>query len=241
MSAEQGRTLLDKLPQEEAAQPLVRHAVILEAAASRPLIGGNAVELLTEGPATYKAMFEQTAKAKNHINLETYIFEDDEVGQQCANELLEKRKEGVQVNLMYDSVGSAGTDKAFFERLKAAGMRALEYTPVNPLKRRKGSLNNRDHRKILVIDRKVAFTGGINVSEVYSSSSVGSGSKASKTEGWRDTHARVDGPVVAEFQKLFIENWKEQKGAELDSKGLFPRLHPEARIGASCRAMRTTR
>lgn len=92
MSAEQGRTLRDKLPQEEAAQPLVRHAVILEAAVSRPLIGGNAVELLTEGPATYKAMFEQTAKAKNHINLETYIFEDDEVGQQCANELLEKRK-----------------------------------------------------------------------------------------------------------------------------------------------------
>jgi cardiolipin synthase len=91
LSAEQGKALFDKLPQQDAAQPLVRHAIILERASSRPLLAGNAVQLLADGPATYKAMFDAVAKAKDHINLETYIYEDDEVGQWFAEELSPNR------------------------------------------------------------------------------------------------------------------------------------------------------
>jgi cardiolipin synthase len=224
VSTEQGKTLFENLPREDAEQPLARHAAVLEAAALRPLVAGNSVQLLTDGPATYRSMFEAIDKARDHINLETYIFEDDEVGHQFAGKLLAKQKRGVQINLMYDSLGSVAADKGFFDRMKQAGIRVVEYNPVNPLKRGKGTLNNRDHRKILVVDGKVAFTGGINVSEVYSSSSAGTGSQASKSGGWRDTHARIEGPVVAELQKLFLENWKEQKGPDLETRMLFPQL-----------------
>jgi cardiolipin synthase len=225
LSAEEGQAFLKQLSDKSVAQPSARHAAILEAVAERPLVAGNEARLLNDGPATYEAMFKAIAAAKKHINFETYIFENDDVGKAFAEKLIAKRTEGVEVNVRYDSVGSIATDRGFFERLKAEGIKVVEYNPVIPGKRGKGSLNNRDHRKILVIDGKVAFTGGINVSDVYSSgSSSASGSRKSREDGWRDTHIVVAGPVVAEFQKLFVENWREQKGPELESSSFFPAL-----------------
>jgi cardiolipin synthase len=173
-------------------------------------------------------MFEAIRSARDHINLETYIFEDDEVGQRFAAALLEKQARGVQVNVIYDSVGSIRTPREFFERMRAAGIRVLEFGPVNPLQvRHEYALTHRDHRKLLVVDGRVAFVGGLNISAVYSSSSRsgrGSGARKPKDMPWRDTHMRLEGPVVRDFQELFLDTWTRQKGDPLPSRRYFPEL-----------------
>jgi len=193
-----------------------------------PLVLGNRLVLLQDGPATYRAMFAAMRAAEDHINLETYIFEDDDIGRQFADLLLERQAAGVQVNLIYDSVGCLNTPKEFFERLRAGGIRVLEFNPVNPLagKKKEWLLNNRDHRKLLVVDGRVAFIGGINISDTYSSGSSmrSARKKSAQTPGWRDTHLQIEGPVVAEFQKLFLDTWSKQKGPALAKKNYFPPL-----------------
>src|SRR5690606_30073922 len=136
-----------------------------------PLVLGNRVTLLQNGPATYEAMFAAMRAARDHINLETYIFEDGEQGQQFAALLLEKQAAGVQVNVIYDSVGGLPTPEEFFERLRAAGIRVLEFNPVNPLTKntKPWLMNNRDHRKQLLVDGRIAFIGGVNISDSYAS------------------------------------------------------------------------
>ena len=193
-----------------------------------PLVLGNKLVLLQDGPATYQAMFAAMRAARDHIHLETYIFEDGDIGQQFADLLLERQTAGVQVNLIYDSVGCLNTPKAFFERLRSGGIRVLEYNPVNPLagKKKEWLLNNRDHRKLLVVDGRIAFIGGINISETYSSGSSmrSARKKGAQTPGWRDTHLQIEGPVVAEFQKLFLDTWNKQKGPPLTERSHFPSL-----------------
>jgi cardiolipin synthase A/B len=182
------------------------------------LVVGNKATLLQDGPATYRAMFAAIGAAKSRIDVESYIIEDGAVGQQFAELLLERQAHGVQVNVMYDSAGTFGTGKAYFERLTQAGVQVVEFNPVNPLAAKKAwSPNHRDHRKLLIVDGAVAFLGGINISSVYSS---GSGFRRGDREadpaaGWRDTDIQLEGPVVAEFQKLFDESWTKQQGKPL--------------------------
>ena len=155
--------------------------------------------------------------------METYIIEDDEIGQRFAEVLTAKQREGVQVNLIYDSVGSLATPEAFFIPMKESGMNVLEFNPINPLMARKGwQFNLRDHRKLLIVDGQVAFVGGINISSVYSSGSSGRSKPSKNAQPWRDTHLRMAGPVVAEFQKLFMTTWNEQHGEPLAFKDYFP-------------------
>jgi cardiolipin synthase len=202
-----------------------------------PLTIGNQAVLLQDGPATYRAMFAAIESARDHINLETYILDDDEVGRAFADALIAKQRKGVQVNVIHDSVGTLKTPKEFFKRLTDAGVKVLEFNPVNPTQARKGwEINQRDHRKLLIVDGKVAFLGGINISSVYSSSGGSfksgglSGSSGSKPpagkdgKAWRDTHVRLEGPVVAEYQKLFMGTWQKQKGPPLPEKRYFPPL-----------------
>lgn len=210
-----------------------KHLALISSIIGSPLMVGNKVDLLVDGPSTYAAMLSAIGNAKDHINMETYIFEDDKVGQQFAAILVAKQQSGVQVNLIYDSVGSINTPKTFFSILKDNGINVLEFNPINPLDKRKDwQWNERDHRKLLIVDGKVAFVGGINISSVYSSGSFGGSAKrASKkskeTENsipWRDTHLQLAGPIVAEFQKMFTETWQQQKGLPLASKAYFPIL-----------------
>jgi cardiolipin synthase len=140
---------------------------------------------------------------------------------------MELRGRGVQVNVIYDSVGGLGTPAAFFDRLKQSGVQVLEFNPVNPLAARVSwRINHRDHRKLLVVDGATAFVGGINISSVYSSGSILKRSRKTKptSDEWRDTHLKIEGPVVEEFQKLFIQTWDQQKGVLLDAKNYFPPL-----------------
>jgi len=193
-----------------------------------PLVLGNKVTLLQDGPATYAAMFAAISGAQDHINMESYIIEDDAMGQAFAQALIKKQHEGVQVNLIYDSVGSLNTPKAFFDDLAATGIAVLEFNPVNPLQSRGGAwlINNRDHRKLLIVDGRTAFVGGINISSVYSSGSIiHRAPKPSEGDGaWRDTHLQIDGPVVADFQKLFMQTWDKQHGKTLMPKNYTPVL-----------------
>ena len=211
------------------------HLALVQEIGGSPLMVGNKVELLLDGPSTYDSMFASISAAKDHINMETYILEPDEVGQRLVDALLVKQRAGVQVNLIYDSAGSLSTPKQFFQSLIDAGANVLEYNPVNPLKTRKDwELNERDHRKLLVVDGRIAYVGGINISSVYSSGSFGisfgSGARGKKAHhkndglGWRDTHLRMEGPVVAEFQKLFMATWEKQKGDALSGRKYYPQL-----------------
>ena len=236
LSAARSKAVLDRLRGRGVATDIFeRHLALEEEIVGSPLTTGNEVLLLQDGPATYQAMFAAIAAAQDHINMETYILDDDEVGQRFAQALIDKQSQGVQVNLIRDSVGTLGTPAVFFKRLQDAGVKVLEFNPLNPLTamsaRKEWELNQRDHRKLLIVDGRTAFLGGINISSVYSGGSFSRGSRGSgqptadKPDGdpaWRDTDLQLRGPVVAEFQKLFIETWDKQKGETLAPKNYFP-------------------
>ncbi len=229
LSAAQSKAVLERLKSRGQDTGIFeRHLALEEALVGSPLTTGNQVTLLQDGPATYRAMLAAIEAARDHINMETYILEDDEVGERFAQALMAKQRQGVQVNLIRDSVGTLRTPAAFFQRLADSGIKLLEFNPVNPLAARKGwELNQRDHRKLLIIDGRTAFLGGINISSVYSGGSFSQGSRA-RSRGaadgpaWRDTDLQLRGPVVAEFQKLFIATWEKQKGEALAPKNYFP-------------------
>ncbi len=177
LSAARSQAILQRL--QKGGQPtdiFSRHLALEEAIVGSPLTTGNAVHLLQDGPATYGAMLAAIASARDHINMETYILDDDAVGRQFAQALMDKQAQGVQVNLLRDSAGTFGTPVAFFQRLSDAGVKVLEFNPVNPLTAREDwQWNQRDHRKLLIVDGHTAFLGGIKLSSVYSG---GSSSKA---------------------------------------------------------------
>jgi cardiolipin synthase len=204
---------------------LERQIAIMEEVSGSPLVDGNKATLLVDGPATYAAMEKAIPGARDHINFETFLFADDEEGKRFAALLLGKQAEGVQVNFIYDSVGCWGTPAAFFKRLRDGGIQALEVNPVEPHKgSRESSLINRDHRKILIVDGEIVFTGGVNISGVYETSSFAWHEEKGKKPSWRDTDVKIEGPAVAEFQKLFLEMWKQQKGPPLAKRNYFPTL-----------------
>lgn len=237
-------TAKGKLARKQAADLLAKRwsratpdmkalALLEEAATGVPLIAGNKVTLLFDGPATMKEMMAAVGAAKSTINLETYIFDQDPIGLQFADLLIEKRKQGVVVNLMYDSVGAMGTPDEFFKRMKDAGVNVLAFNPVNPAKRiGKWELNNRDHRKLMVVDGTIAFTGGINISSTYANSSFFRSKRQptagadQKKVGWRDTHIKIEGPAVATLQWNFLNAWVDQDAGELAKANYFPPLAP---------------
>ncbi|OGQ88384.1 MAG: cardiolipin synthase B [Deltaproteobacteria bacterium RIFOXYD12_FULL_56_24] len=231
LSPRQSKAIMARL--KGAVNPtdiLERHTAVVESVTDSPLTKGNKVTLLADGPATYAAMFRAIRKARDHVNLETYIIEDDETGRQFAELLLEKQAAGVQVNLIYDSVGSMATPAAFFQRLSEGGIQLVEFNSPNPLKAEGiWGLTHRDHRKILIVDGKLAILGGINISEVYSSIFSKRRQSEKAPIHWRDTDVQIEGPAVAEIQKLFLDTWQKQKGAELSEKNQFPELKEEGK------------
>lgn len=207
----------------EGRGPLFEHHVARLSALGETLSSGNRVQLLVDGPATFQAMFRGIDAARERILLESYIFEDTAIGQQMAERLLRKRADGVEVRVIYDGLGAMATPAAFFERLREGGIQVCEFNPLAVDNGRFGLLdaNHRDHRKVLVIDDRSAFVGGINISSVYSSGSLGSsGSRRRdaddpvKLSAWRDTHVRLDGPVARELAHGFAATWARQRCGE---------------------------
>jgi cardiolipin synthase A/B len=229
LSPQKSKAIMERLKRSvDPTDILVRHTAVVESVTESPLTKGNKVTLLVNGPATYAAMFKAIQNARDHINLETFIIEDDEVGRRFTDLLLQKQEEGVQVNLIYDSVGSFSTPASFFQRLRDAGIQVVEFNPINPLKiHKEWILTYPDHRKILIVDGKVAITGGINISQVYSSRPFRRYRDAKAPLPWRDTDVQIEGPAVAEFQKLFLDTWQKQKGPKLSERNYFPGLKEE--------------
>lgn len=189
-----------------------------------PLITGNRVQLLIDGPQTLQAMRQAIHAARHHVHLETYIFADDAIGREFRDLLLERRRAGIEVRVLYDAVGSLESSGEFFDTLRQAGAEVLAFRPFNPVRTPlPWKLNNRDHRKLLVVDGRNAFTGGINISSAYAASSNSSpGPEQGLEQAWRDTHVRIDGPVVAQFQALFLASWTRAGGKVLGSSNYFP-------------------
>ncbi len=232
LSAAESRRIIAKLVARPGEAGLLgRHVAIEEALAERPLVAGNKTRILRDGWQTFPAMFRLIRAAKSSVNLEYYIFEDIETGgKTLADLLVAKRRQGVRVNVIYDSFGSSETPPTLFARLRKAGVQVLEFNPIDPLKAR-GTFapNDRDHRKILIVDGKHAIVGGVNLSKTYEVHPLAkSGALKSEPQApWRDTDIEIDGPAVADLQSLFLDHWRIQKGPKLDTAGFFPHIAPE--------------
>jgi len=201
---------------EQLRGPVPESVRVLEEVVERltdaPLYRDNSVELLLDGPETYAAMLDAIASAKHHVHLETYILGDDEIGARFAAALEAKAREGVTVRLIYDSIGSRGASGDFWEQLQAAGVAVRTFNPPDPIQDQNPfDIDTRDHRKLLIVDGRVAFTGGINIDRHYTRPSDVVGG-ASTSSGWRDTHIRIAGPAVEAIQQLFIGLWEKLDG-----------------------------
>lgn len=224
-----GERAVDQRLDERHSTEHVRELIdAFRESAAAPLVAGNRVTLLVDGPQTLKAIRAAIESARDHVHLETYIFADDEIGRALRALLIRRRQEGIEVRVLYDAIGSVTTPAAFFEPMRQAGVEVLQFRPLNPTRTLPWKINNRDHRKIVVVDGRVAFTGGINISGAYASASTSRpGPEAGQEEAWRDTHVQMEGPVAAQFQKLFLQTW-ERAGGKLDSGSAhyFPPLAP---------------
>ena len=177
---------------------------------------GNRARLLRDGAAAFPEMLAAIAAAKKHVTLAIYIFASDDVGEQFAAALSERAKAGVSVNVLYDAIGSSEASYAIFDGMRAAGVNVIEYHPIRPWQPRWGWWR-RDHRKILVIDGETGFTGGINIAKQYAPPEKGGG-------GWRDTHVRLEGPVVGDLQRFFMATWRRAGGRRLPKRDYLPPL-----------------
>jgi cardiolipin synthase len=160
---------------------------------------GCEVTVLRDGGQTYRAMLDAIVNAKESIVLETYILAGDSTGDRFKIALVERAKAGVSIRIIYDAVGSFGLSAAWVDDLRAAGCEVIDFNPISPWRAR-FRLSHRDHRKLLVVDNEVGFTGGLNISNDYASVEDGG-------VGWHDMHCRVTGPIVTDMARLFRRSW----------------------------------
>jgi cardiolipin synthase len=219
---ESARLFAGLLPEADSTPLLGLHTAFVQDMTGSAIFAGNDIELLHDGPATFDRMAEAIDHAQDHINIETFIFRDDKIGHLFSDMLIKKSSEGVAVNLMYDGFGNRKTPAVFYEKMRASGVKTLEFNPFAPIEAAlsDNNLNNRDHRKILVVDGKVAFTGGINFYWENSTRTDAYGNRSLRP--WRDTHIRIEGPAVTEFQRIFFETWNAKNGPKLASANYFP-------------------
>jgi cardiolipin synthase len=181
------------------------------------LVAGNETRTLVNGDQIFPAMLEAIRGAKRTITFETYIYWQGKVGEAFTEALSERARAGVRVHVMFDWLGSGKIDEKYVERLKQAGVQIERYNA--PRWYTLVRMNNRTHRKLLVVDGRIGFTGGVGIGDDWA------GDARSPAE-WRDTHYRIEGPATAQMQAAFMENWIEVTGKVLDGEGYFPRIDP---------------
>ncbi|HET6158247.1 MAG TPA: phospholipase D-like domain-containing protein [Dongiaceae bacterium] len=220
--------LLSRVAKDASQDALLqRHLAIEQAVARTPLTAGNKTELLRDGNGTFAAIFTAIRGARHHVNLEYYTLEDVTYdGERLGDLLIAKRQAGVAVNIIYDSYGSSDTPSKFFARLKKAGVNLLSFHPVNPLEAAASgySPNDRNHRKIMIVDGRVAVIGGVNLATYYQSKAPGKETGSKRPEAWRDLSIRIEGPAVEQLQGLFLGHWRSERGPKLDQSDFFPKL-----------------
>jgi len=177
-----------------------------------PLTSGNAIKLLINGEETFPEVIDVLENAKHHIHLEYYIYEDDIIGKRIKDILIRKAKEGVEVRLIYDDLGSSSFRKYLASELNEAGVEALPFNRIRLLILA-NRINYRNHRKIIIVDGTYGFVGGINVSDRY----INYGDEEGKTY-WRDTHLRIDGPGILTLQHIFLCDWNFCSGQKIKAE-----------------------
>jgi cardiolipin synthase len=188
-----------------------------EALTAAPISDGNETELLINGDRIFPAFLETIERAQRTVNLLTYVYWRGDIAHEVADLLCRKAREGVEVNVLLDWVGTAKMDGALIDQMRAAGVCVAKFRPLKPYAIRR--LNNRTHRKLLVADGQVGMTGGVGIAEEWTGD-------AEDPDHWRDTHVRVTGPVVRHLQGAFAENWLEATGDALVGDDYLPALGP---------------
>lgn len=185
---------------------------LLERINPLPTCVGNHVEIFQDMEQNYARQLEAIAGAQNHVHMEYYIFQTDEIGQRFRDELIAAAQRGVKVRFVYDSLGSWSLNRSFLRRMRDAGVEVAPFIPLNLLSRR-WIFNFRNHRKILVVDAKIGFIGGANIGlEYLGKSDVGN---------WADTHLCVTGPIVSQLQQVFAEDWAFASGQEIKGQHYY--------------------
>ena len=203
-----------ELPRLYATQdPQFRRAI--GALLGPALVGGNRAQELLNGDQIFPDMLKAIRSAQHSITFETYIYWSGDIGREFADALSERAKAGVKVHVLLDWVGSAKIDDSFLDEMRASGVEIRKFHKPNWYNL--GRLNNRTHRKLLVIDGKTGFTGGVGIAPKW----TGNGQDA---DHWRDSHFRVEGPVVAQMQAVFMENWLKVTGQVMHGEAYFPAL-----------------
>jgi cardiolipin synthase A/B len=181
------------------------------------VVPGNRAQALVNGDAMFPQMLQAIRGARRTITFETYIYWSGRVAEEFTRALVERAQAGVKVHVLFDALGSQKIDEKIIREMKDAGIEVAKYNPLRwyTLAR----MNNRSHRKILVVDGAIGFTGGAGIADEWSGN-------AQDPDHWRDTQFRLEGPVVAQMQAAFMENWIEVTGNVLHGEGYFPPLEP---------------
>jgi cardiolipin synthase len=179
------------------------------------ILPGNLVTALINGDNIFPALLDAIRSAQRTITFETFIYWSGRIGRTFAEALSERAQAGVKVYVLLDWVGSGKMDKTIIEAMKQAGVNVVKYHPLRWYNL--GRLNNRTHRKLLVVDGTVGFTGGVGIADNW----LGN---AEDPDHWRDSHFKVEGPVVAQMQAAFMDNWIEETAGVLHGNAYFPEL-----------------
>lgn len=189
-----------------------------------PLIPGNACTTLLNGDDIFPSMLAAIHAAKKTITLETYIYWSGTIGQEFTDALSERAKAGVNVHVLMDWFGSSKIDQKYLKRMKDSRVQVFEYHPFHFWDLSTwGHVDNRTHRKLMIVDGKVGFTGGVGIADEWRG-------RADRPDHWRDNHYRVEGPVVAQLQAAFLDNWTKSTGEILVGDGYFPQLESVGKL-----------
>lgn len=188
-----------------------------EALTQAPITRGNRVEVLVNGDTIFPVFLDSIASARQTVNLLTYVYWEGEIGERVADAVCERALAGVSCRILVDAVGAVSMRRDVIERMREAGAKVHYFRPPKPYAMRR--LNNRTHRKVLVVDGVLGLTGGVGIADEWTGD-------AQDPEHWRDTHLRIDGPAVRGLQGAFAENWLEATGEVLSDADDLPELLP---------------
>jgi cardiolipin synthase len=181
------------------------------------IVGGNRVASFLNGDQIFPAMLDAIRSARRTITFETYIYWSGEIGRAFADALSERARAGVRVHVLLDWLGTGKMDQEILDEMEEAGAELCKYHPLRWYTI--GRMNNRTHRKLLVTDGRVGFTGGVGIADNW----LG---HAQDPEHWRDSHFRIEGPAVAQMQATFMDNWMKCRSLVLHGEDYFPALEP---------------
>jgi len=179
------------------------------------IVAGNRIDALLNGDQIFPAMLQAIRAAEHTVTFETFIYWTGDVGREFAEALAERARAGVKVHVLLDWVGSSKMEDAQIDAMREAGVEILKYRPLRWYNISR--INNRTHRKLLVVDGKIGFTGGVGIADKWSGN-------AQDPDHWRDSHFRIEGPVVAQMQAVWMDNWMKTTGKVLHGAAYFPAL-----------------